>query len=181
MQVGLGLAQVAIYIATAVVFLMWLYRSHENLSSFGVKSRDLEYSSGWTVGSFFVPFVNLVVPYRAIREVWRKSGPNASSMFSELSPPGFFPLWWGLWLASNFCNQLYFRMALQENIPPEVKLTVGLLSGLLDILAAILAIRIVREIDRQQTEHSRAIEHELHGSRPPSPPVFNPVMPSDRL
>jgi len=81
---GIGLLTAIVYIATVVLFLMWLYRAHENLQAFGVRKNQLEYSSGWAVGSFFVPFVSLVVPYRAIRELWRKSVPESSNMFGSI-------------------------------------------------------------------------------------------------
>ena len=72
LEIGLAIFEVLLYIATVVAFLLWLYRSHENLPSFGVRKNTLEYSSGWAVGSFFVPFVTLVVPYRAIKEMWTR-------------------------------------------------------------------------------------------------------------
>lgn len=74
--IGLALVEIVVYIATVVFFLMWVYRARENLTAFGVGKRQLQYSSGWAVGSFFVPFVNLVVPYRAMKELWQKSGPT---------------------------------------------------------------------------------------------------------
>ena len=94
LAVGLAVIEIAVFIATVVVFLMWLYRTHENLTAFGVPKNQLEYSSGWAVGSFFVPIVSLIIPYRAVREVWRKSVPQQTSMFGALDPPSYFPLWW---------------------------------------------------------------------------------------
>ena len=144
--------QVVVYVATIVAFLMWLYRSYENLPSFGVRRNNLKYSSGWAVGSFFVPFVSLVVPYRAVKELWNKSVPNSGEMFSDLGPPGFFPLWWAVWLVSNFANQIYLRLSWRGELTPETDAMLGVLTGILDILAAILALMVVREIDKQQTE-----------------------------
>jgi hypothetical protein len=175
LQLGLGLMQVAVYIVTIVAFLMWLYRSYENLPSFGVRRNNIKYSSGWAVGSFFVPFVSLVVPYRAMKELWNKSVPNSEEMFSDLGPPGFFPLWWAVWLVSNFANQLYFRLSWRGQLTAEVSATFGVLTGILDILAAILAIMVVREIDRQQTESAKLIPTRLMGSQPPPPPTLEPA------
>jgi hypothetical protein len=33
------------------------------------------FSAGWAVGSWFVPFVNLVVPKQVVNDVWRASTP----------------------------------------------------------------------------------------------------------
>lgn len=179
LQLGLGLMQVAVYIATIVAFLLWLYRSYENLPSFGVRRNNIKYSSGWAVGSFFVPFVSLVVPYRAMKELWNKSVPNSGDMFSDPGPPGFFPLWWAVWLVSNFANQAYFRLSWRGQLTAEVSATLGVLTGILDILAAILAIMVVREIDKQQTESSKLIAPPALIDQPPlPPPSFEGVTPS---
>ena len=169
---GIGLLTAIVYIATVVLFLMWLYRAHENLQAFGVRKNQLEYSSGWAVGSFFVPFVSLVVPYRAIRELWRKSVPESSNMFGSISPPGFFPVWWGFWIVSNFMEQLSFRMTWNEKVSTEVSATVGVISGILGMIAAFLAIQVVREIEKQQTESSRLLNVQSSTPNPPAPPEF---------
>jgi hypothetical protein len=172
MQLGIGLAQLVVYVATIVAFLMWLYRSYENLPSFGVSRNNIKYSSGWAVGSFFIPIVSLVVPYRAVKELWRKSVPNSGDMFGETEMPGFVPLWWGVWLVSNFANQIYFRLSWREELTPEVDGMFGIVTGLLDILAAILALMVVREIDRQQTESAKLIPGEAKSHYPPPPPLY---------
>jgi len=178
LEVGLGLGTVLVYIATIVLFLMWLYRSYENLAAFGVAKRDLQYSSGWAVGSFFVPFVSLVVPYRAVKELWRKSVPHSTSMFSELSPPAFFPLWWAFWLLSNFANQIYFRLTMRGELGSQVEAILGILTGILDIFAAILAMTVVWEIYKQQTESSKLITRQEMNAQPPPPPEFAQLTPS---
>lgn len=172
---GLGLIQVVVYVATIVAFLMWLYRSYENLPSFGVRPNDIQYSSGWAVGSFFVPFVNLVIPYRAIKELWSKSVPKAIEMFSDPAPPVFFPLWWATWLISNIANNIYLRLSWRGALTPENDAALGALTSLLDILAAILALMVVREIDSQQAESAALVPSELMGPYLPPPPVQDPA------
>ncbi len=176
LQVGIAVLHFVVYVATVVVFLMWMYRSYENLPSFGVPPRDLKYSSGWAVGSFFVPFVSLVVPYRAMKELWNKSVPDTGTMFSDLSPPAFFPLWWAVWLISNFANQLHLRLELQGNIAPETSYILTIVIGFIDILAAVLALSVVREINEQQVESSKLVAPELlNHQSPPMPPTFDPL------
>jgi len=169
-----GLITIVIYIATAVTFLMWLYRSGNNLPAFGVGKRQIGYSPGWAVGSFFVPFVNLVVPYRAVREVWQKSEPPSTVSFSyAVSPPGFFPAWWGFWIASNIANNAHFRMTMAD-APRDVTAMVGIVGEVLSIVAAVFAIMVVREIDRRQDESSKHLPASQGWPAPPPPPVFHP-------
>jgi hypothetical protein len=176
LEIGVGLLQIVVYIATVVVFLMWLYRAYENLPSFGIPRSDIKYSSGWAVGSFFIPFVSLVVPYRAVKELWNKSVPHAHRMFGDLSVPGFFPLWWAVWLISNFANQAHLRLEFRESITPETSYIFGIVTGLIDILSALLAIMVVREIENQQTESSKLISQQQMDPQPPAPPVFEPPL-----
>jgi hypothetical protein len=169
---GFGLLTAIVYIATVVFFLMWLYRAHENLQAFGVRKNQLEYSSGWAVGSFFVPFASLIIPYRAIRELWRKSIPESSNMFGSIAPPGFFSAWWAFWIFSNMADQMYLRMTWSEKVSTDVSATVGVVSGILGTIAAVLAIKVVREIEKQQTESSRLLNVQSTIPNPPAPPEF---------
>jgi hypothetical protein len=163
----LGLATIAVYIATAVVFLMWLYRVSNNVAAFGKRTAN---SSGWAVGSFFVPIVNLFIPYQSVKDIWTKSEPTgADSTLYRYSPPGFFPAWWGFWIASNIASNAYFRMTLAET-PPEGSSIVGIISEILSIAAAVFAIQVVKEIDRRQEERARNLQQAFPA--PPPPPVF---------
>lgn len=172
LQLGVGSLHVLIYIATAICFSMWLYRSYGNLPSFGTPSQNINYSGAWAVGSFFIPFVNLVVPYRAVKELWRNSGPPTQAFLGGASPPAWFPLWWLFWLLSNFASNIYFRMAFREDIPREVTAIGGVVADALTIVAAIFAIVVVQEITRRQEEASRSLGLAQFPSHPPPPPAF---------
>jgi hypothetical protein len=169
MEGGVALLSLGIYIATIVVFLMWIYRASGNLSAFGAPS---SYSSGWTIGSWFIPFVSLVVPYRATKELWNKSVPNTGNMFSDLSPPAFFPIWWTFWLLSNFASNAYLRLSFNEQLSPEADAMLGALTSILSIVAALFAMKVVAEIDKQQTESASLIRPEALSSGPPPPDRF---------
>lgn len=169
LQVGFASLQFLLYVATVVFFLMWLYRSYENLPALGIPPRSIAYSSAWAVGSFFVPFVNLVVPYRAVKELWLKSAPSAPSFLQSDSPPTSLPLWWAFWLLSNFASNIYFRIAFRSDVPREYVGLVSLISDALTIVAAIFAIAVVREIDQRQ-EQARKTFGPVQSPPPPPPP-----------
>lgn len=172
LTLALAVVQIVVFITTVVVFLMWLYRVHENLAAFGVPRNQMQHSSAWAVGSFFVPFANLIIPYQAIREVWQKSIPNYATMFSALSPPGYFSAWWAFWIASNFADQLYFRLSWREAAATDTIEVIGAIGGILGIAAAFLGIKVVREIQRQQVESSKLIPTQPIINAPPAPPQF---------
>ena len=70
-QAMIGVVQVGLFLACAIVFSMWFHRAHKNLKAGGLN--DLQYTPGWAVGGFFVPFLNLVRPFQLINEVWAGS------------------------------------------------------------------------------------------------------------
>jgi len=169
---GLALLEIAVYIATIVFFLMWLYRSRENLPAFGVPRNSIQYSSGWAVGSWFIPFVSLVVPYRAVKELWNKSVPNSGTMFGDQSPPAVFPLWWAAWLLSTITSNAYLRLSFSDQLSREADATLGAVTAAFSIVAALFAIKVVNEIDKQQIESSKVMPHHFVSQTPPLPDLF---------
>ncbi len=181
LDIGLGLLQLIVIFATIVLFSMWLYRAASNLEALGHPKHLREHSPGWAVGSFFVPFVNLVVPYRAVKEVWAKSDPEEVGeeggapfgYYSAASTPAYFKAWWGFWLVSNMVNnvatRLYFNVDTQDEMVWAMK--VDTIGTLLTIPAAVFAILVVKSIDRRQQERSRRIRY--IPNLPPPPPVFD--------
>ena len=168
----LGVVQFVVYITTVVVFLMWLYRVHENLAAFGVPRNQMQYSSAWAVGSFFVPFANLIIPFRAIKEVWQKSIPNYATMFSALNPPSYFAAWWGLWICANIAENIHLRLSWREAASSDVIEVIAAVAGVLGIAAALLCVKVVREIQRQQVESSKLTHTQPVFTGPPAPPQF---------
>jgi len=148
---------------TAVAFLLWLYRANQNLSAF--RDEPFEFSPAGTVWSFFIPFLNFVQPYSAVREVWQASDPElppvGEGSFSYVAAP-VSPLiltWWLLFLARGVISWATTFQRLGERT-----LTVGTLlttteiqvvSYVVSILAAGFAVTLVIRIWRRQEEFAR--------------------------
>ncbi len=62
----------AFVLVTGMVWLVWQHRSQANLHA--VPVRELEYTPGWAVGWWLIPFANLVKPFQTVRELWKASG-----------------------------------------------------------------------------------------------------------
>lgn len=177
-EAGVGLLQVCSYVLTVVVFCVWLYRAYKNLPALGNARESLNYSPGWAVGYFFIPFANLIMPYRAVKEVWQKSTPVEEGEDPALAwlkgPPALLPAWWGFWLLSNITNNLLFRLSLKAETP-EAMLTVSkftLAVAAVDIVSALLAALVVKAIDDRQEERSRQV---IYHTGPPMPPTLPPL------
>jgi hypothetical protein len=172
------LASVFVYVALVVAFLVWLHRAARNLPALGNPKSKIEHSPGWAVGSFFVPFVNLVVPYKAVREIWVKSDPAVRTeddfMFAAPSSAPLLLGWWIAWLASNVTSNVAWRLHEEEMSNDKLRLVAGLhaLAYAVTVLAAVLAVMVVRGIDRRQAERARHVTYVPH--MPPPPPLFRP-------
>jgi hypothetical protein len=147
-------------IATAVVFLIWENRVYKNLPALGVPRPD--FSSGWVVGSWFVPFLNLVRPYQIVKYIQDKSDPETVSVGGGYyDAGGNFSLkaWWGFWLASNISDRFFTRIYRNaEKLEDHVAAGwADIFSSGLTIVAACLAIAVVRDITSRQEERSKRL------------------------
>ena len=144
-----------LFVLTAIAFLMWVHRSHRNLSALG--AQGLKFTPGWAVGWWFIPILNLFQPFRIIREIWRASDPSVAIGTAWRAAPSS-PLigwWWGLFLASV----VYFQVS--GDAPISLYLltaTVDIATDLFGVIAAVLAIRLVLRIEARQTARSRLPE-----------------------
>ena len=60
----LSLVKFPVYIFAFVTFLMWLHRGYTNLPA--LRSDSTEFTPGWAVGWWFIPFAYLVKPFQAV-------------------------------------------------------------------------------------------------------------------
>lgn len=164
----LAVLQIMLYVATVIFFCVWLHRANKNLRAFNPWARP-EHSAGWAVGSFFVPFVNLVVPYRAVREVWQKSGPPEEAVLSEPATPAVFPVWWLFWLLAIFSGRISMRLSFNENVAESTATIVSILAVALLTLASVFAYLVVDAIDKRQEEMIGRLRLGRFAGPPPPP------------
>jgi hypothetical protein len=127
-------------VLAAVLFLRWLHRAFRNLHAPGMPLA--RYTPGWAVGSWFVPFVNLVVPKKATNDAWRAGDPYAEV-------PGFVHLWWAGWIVASFLGNIASRplWSPRKGLDEEHGYyTVDLIGAAVEVAAALLAIAVVRSV-----------------------------------
>lgn len=137
------------WLVAVVVWLIWQHRAHRRLRELGVQG--LRFTPGWGVGWWFIPFASLWKPYQAIKELWVASDPaTGSSDWRGGKAWTILPWWWAAFLISRFLDTASFRM-MPETVDEFIARDyVSIAGDLVWILAGILAIAIVREIDRRQ-------------------------------
>jgi Domain of unknown function (DUF4328) len=148
---AIGLLKLAALFGTAIVWLTWLHRAYGNLGLVG--SKRSRFPQGWAVGYWLIPFVNLVRPYQTMKDLWlRSESLNDRDGYDNLPAPAFLAAWWGV----------YWTWAAVERVcgflAPDTR-SVGDLTNVTDLemlvnvvgmVAALLAIKVVRGIDRHQ-------------------------------
>jgi hypothetical protein len=166
-MMGAGFVAIATSLLAAVVFLVWFHGAAKNLRAFG--HHGLAFTPGWCVGWWFIPFANLVKPYRAMQEIWRASHPDSVGAGYEgawLASPvtSLLGSWWAAWLVSGFLDRISGKI---EDV--QASGAIGLAGTLVSALAAILLIRIMRTITRRQDasweklQQQHAAHQAVHG------------------
>ncbi|HTG47312.1 MAG TPA: DUF4328 domain-containing protein [Actinomycetota bacterium] len=162
-----GVAGVAglLSIVTIVLWLIWQHRATSNLWAWG--RPNLRISPGWAVAWWFIPFANLVMPFRAVRELDRRSpGPGAPFPGGPL-----LGAWWATYLLGTYTAGIAAVVAVLRGVwasfdvigadegPRTVDLSASfhaiapwtLVGAVLTAIAAVLAILVVRRIEASQT------------------------------
>jgi len=149
-------------LAMLVVFLRWTYRAMSNVHALGANGVD---SPGWAVGSFFIPFVNLVAPYTAMSQIWRASI-SAGDWEAENAP--IVGIWWALWLIAGLGGWIVILLAGEHGIAGLILRTRGTMADTtLDIARNVAMMVMVARVRANQDAQSRVADN--FGGAPVTP------------
>lgn len=139
-SLDLRLLDQTVALFTGILWWVWMHRAYRNIEALGhVPAHD----AGRVVWAFLVPFANWVWPYQMTAEMWRKSIRFEDTEVDDFmaSAPVFLRVWWGLWILRSL--SVYATLG-----PTETSTLVAF--AMLDSLAAIAAIYVVRRITERQ-------------------------------
>ena len=174
---AIAVVGILLHISTVIAFLTWVNRTHRNLGALG--ARSLEFTPGSAVWWFFIPIANLVRPYQILKEIWQWSEPR----IWDRGAPGrrrgavlvFF--WWILFLTMNLANRLSVSGSNRPNTPIGDLINstqVAMFADAVGVAGAILAILMIRRIDRDQDERYQIVgDLTLAGDRVAELPAIN--------
>jgi hypothetical protein len=136
------------FLALAIVsFCIWIYRANRDARTLGVT--DMTFSPPWAVAVGFIPVVNLIGPYRAVKEIHQASSyhtrGSGGSSWRGAPVPWLLPLWWGVWIAS-----LAWNLVPYTTLTPMSAVWGQAILELLRAGAALLLIVVVLGIERHQ-------------------------------
>jgi hypothetical protein len=148
----IGVFQFGIAIATMIVFSMWIYRANFNSRALGAK--NMKFTPGWSVGYYFIPFLNLWRPYQAMKEIW-KTSKNPTAWEGE-ERGAILPWWWLLFLVAGMLGNASFRTSMHAKEIHELIATTGITIAydIVSIPATIIALVLVGKIYEMQMSHA---------------------------
>ncbi len=152
----LPFAVIGAQLACIICYLLFVHRATTNLHV--SNARGMSVSPGWAVGYSFIPFVNLVMIYRVMKEIWEAS---ADPDRGRHSAPQLLGWWWGLYLGGNFLGRIS-----EMFVPADAEFAdmteffdaflpgsiVGIISATAAIASTLCLMTIIRQIkDAQET------------------------------
>jgi hypothetical protein len=85
-----------------VLFMIWIYRLNKNLHA--LSDMSMKYTPGWSVGWFFIPLANFILPYKVVKEIWHVSHKDFSVSRAIVR------WWWVLYLLESFASSISARV-----------------------------------------------------------------------
>jgi hypothetical protein len=144
----IGWLALGIQLATAVLFIAWMHRTYANLAPLGARQR---FGTGWAVGSWFVPFLNLIRPKQIVDDAWRASDPDRSvgPQWSTGAVPGVVHVWWGLFVVAGLLT--WVSADSKDPTDAHADLRLLALGHVVAVVAAVAAIVVVARLSDRQS------------------------------
>jgi len=105
----ISLVSFVVFVVTAICFLRWTYLVNANAHALGANGMTI--TPGWAVGWYFIPFLNLYMPFRVMDETFRASHPDYGPNDWRQAPrPAIVPLWWMAWIAGGIVGNIALQL-----------------------------------------------------------------------
>jgi len=154
----IGIVQMGLFLFTWITFLVWTYRANSSLHRLGTEG--MKFTPGWSVGWYFIPFVNLWKPFHAMQEIWTASKYSSSDWKDKPASP-LVGLWWALWLASAILGRVSAEFYVNaEELDEFITASyVTLLSDAIDIILYPVLFALVSTIIRMQIKRFKSFSN----------------------
>ena len=147
---GIGGSFVLALIVSGIAYLAWLSRAVENAPALGAGTP--RHSPRGAIGWWFVPFANFVVPYQIVSDLHDRL---ATAVDSDRARPLLLG-WWLTWIGGNLIGYVT-RFSGTDSIDQlKSAITVTMTSDALNLVAAVLAILVIRRILGRETARAGA-------------------------
>lgn len=150
-SVGIGIGYLAAGVIAAIAFLAWLSRSVDNTPSLG--GGMPEFTPRWAIGWWFVPIANFWKPYQVVQELDYRMAAE-KPVDSRL-----VVVWWLFWIGGSIAAFIFVRLPEPTNLEELSSwFTASLVIDLAQAVGAVLAILVVRRIQRRADERAASLD-----------------------
>jgi hypothetical protein len=155
---SLGIVAAVALLASAIVFIVWLWRVRWNAEMFC--RGEHRFTRGWVLGSWICPVVNLWYPKRVVDDIVAASDPRTPPQTLDLRTVPGTPLvwaWWSTWVVGLVLDNVAQRSVL-DGAPQVGELftnaVMSSVSAASTTAAAVLAILIIQRVNEFQTQRA---------------------------
>jgi hypothetical protein len=139
-----------------VLFIIWQFRAAKNNEA--LDRRSPRFGPGWSIGAWFIPLANFVIPVMIMQDLWRGATPTTPRGDPRWrSAPGswLIGVWWAAWLLSllRFGASNGDDTSLDDI---ESSNKIALVGVVATVVAAVLAAFVVWMLSRRQLDTLRA-------------------------
>ena len=146
-----ALGQMFLFIITPICFCMLMYRCAKNARALGFTG--FSHTPGWVAGWFFIPFAHLIMPYKAIAEIWQSSRATVElgeyPEWWETNIGFLLKAWWAAWIFGTILTNFSSRMS-RSSLFETIGMSLIPFAALLQVIAAILCIMVVLKLTKLQ-------------------------------
>jgi len=171
---GTSILLLTLMTALAVLVIVFLWRGSKNLEAKGRNGARL--GPGWSIGAWFIPLANLVMPVLIVQDQWRGTDPaaGADNWRGRIRGSALVGWWWALWVVASVSSGLGGGLGsndtLQEAVSDaRVQSTGNIAFAVTITAAAVLAVFVFRRLG-QRFEALRDRPVEQPPPRAPAPP-----------
>ena len=149
---ALDILDSALFLATTVVFMTWVYRAIANLPALG--SMSCRFTPSGAVWSFFIPFVNLVRGHQVMATIWTESQPAAVNENGFWLPrkTTIVNWWWGLVILMRVASWVTSHTTATDADELRELVISGIVLNVVYIVAGALFLVMVRGAQSRQDE-----------------------------
>jgi uncharacterized protein DUF4328 len=154
-----GAALVATFLVSTLLWLAWFHRAYRNLES--LEPIAPRFGTGWAVGAWFVPILNLFRPKQIANDIWRGTDPEPPRGRAWTDRP-VAPLvhwWWVSWLVASVLGNLSARLLSDARTLGQERAAVllDIAAGISYVVAGVLAVLFVRAVTEREAARAVAV------------------------
>jgi len=138
-------------VVCAIFFIRWFHAAYRNLGA--LDGSTPRFGSGWAIGAWFVPFLNLWRPKQMADEIGTATA--ADDAGSRISTGALITIWWALWVAGFVAGLAERGASADETVDTRHVVHIDIAWSAINLAAAALAVLVVLRLTAgQETRRS---------------------------